>query len=142
LLPEANRALETACAALQAAPAGATRMLHLAGETPRELLLRKADLALPPPGIVPAAIGSFRECCTGNLQQGARTLVFTHDLSEREAALAIALSRGQTIVEAGRDLHLTHETARNYSKRIYAKTGTSGQADLVRMVLSGLAPLA
>lgn len=142
LLPETARALEAACTALQAAPAGATRMLLLPGEVPRELLLRKADLALPPPGIAPAAIGSFRESRAGNPQSGARALVFAHDLSEREAALAIALSRGQSIAEAGRELRLTQETARNYSKRIYAKTGTSGQADLVRLVLSGLAPLA
>jgi DNA-binding CsgD family transcriptional regulator len=35
---------------------------------------------------------------------------------------------GETIVEAGRRLRLTSETARNYSKRIYAKTGAAGQA--------------
>ena len=50
-------------------------------------------------------------------------------------------SMGETIQDAGRRLRLTPETARNYSKRIYAKTGASGQADLVRMILTGLAPL-
>jgi len=142
LLPDTARALEAACSALDAASAGATRTLHLPGEAPGTLLLRKADLSLAPPGIAPAAIGSIRLLRVGNAQQAARTLAFSHDLSDREAALAIALSRGQSIVEAGRDLRLTPETARNYSKRIYAKTGTSGQADLVRLVLSGLAPLA
>lgn len=142
LLPETARALEAACAALAAAPPGTTRIVHLPGETPLDLLLRKAELALPPPGIAPAAIGSFRGARQGNPQQGARALASTLGLSDREAALAIALSRGRTILEAGRELRLTPETARNYSKRIYAKTGTNGQADLVRLVLSGLAPLA
>ncbi len=45
-------------------------------------------------------------------------------------------------MEAGLALGLTVETTRNYSKRIYGKTGATGQADLVRLILSGLAPLA
>ncbi|OYX92985.1 MAG: hypothetical protein B7Y74_10780 [Novosphingobium sp. 35-62-5] len=71
---------------------------------------------------------------------GASTLQALHGLSAQEAALAHALSRGEPLVEAGLALGLTAETARNYSKRIYSKTGTSGQADLVRLVFSGLAP--
>ena len=63
-------------------------------------------------------------------------------MSIREAALAEAISHGRSIIEAGAELQLTKETARNYSKRIYAKTGASGQADLVRLLLTGLAPFA
>ena len=66
----------------------------------------------------------------------------TLGLSTREAALAEAIGQGRSIVDAGAQLQLTPETARNYSKRIYAKTGASGQADLVRMMLTGLAPFA
>lgn len=58
-----------------------------------------------------------------------------------EAALAHGLTTGESIVEAGERLGLTAETARNYSKRIYGKTGTTGQVDLVRLILSGLVPL-
>lgn len=63
-------------------------------------------------------------------------------LSRREAQLAVALADGLGLVEAGASLGLTPETTRNYSKRIYAKTGSKGQADIVRKVLTGLAPLA
>ena len=42
------------------------------------------------------------------------------------------LARGRSIAEAGAALGLTIETARNYSKRIYAKLGLRGQAELVR----------
>ena len=75
-------------------------------------------------------------------EMGAQVLARLYGLSPREAALAEAISRGVPLIEAGQSLRLTPETTRNYSKRIYAKTGTSGQADLVRLVLEGLAPLA
>lgn len=59
-----------------------------------------------------------------------------------EARLALALSRGLSIADAARALGLTIETARNYSKKIYAKTGTRGQPDLVRLILTSVLALA
>ncbi|MCT2401089.1 helix-turn-helix transcriptional regulator [Novosphingobium mangrovi (ex Huang et al. 2023)] len=56
------------------------------------------------------------------------------DLAPSEARLALALSRGMSISEAAPELGLTVESARTYSKRIYAKTGARGQADLVRFI--------
>ena len=56
------------------------------------------------------------------------------DLLPSEARLALALSRGASIAEAARDLGLSVQSARTYSKRIYAKTGARGQADLVRFI--------
>jgi DNA-binding CsgD family transcriptional regulator len=56
------------------------------------------------------------------------------DLIPSEARLALALSRGMSIAEAAVELGLTVESARTYSKRIYAKTGARGQADLVRFI--------
>ena len=66
----------------------------------------------------------------------------TLGLSPREASLAALLCHGRSLVEAGRELKLTPETTRNYSKRIYAKTGAKRQAELVRRILSGVAVLA
>jgi DNA-binding CsgD family transcriptional regulator len=56
------------------------------------------------------------------------------DLLPSEARLALALARGMSIAEAAAELGLTVESARTYSKRIYAKTGARGQADLVRFI--------
>ncbi|MDR2857133.1 MAG: helix-turn-helix transcriptional regulator [Novosphingobium sp.] len=56
------------------------------------------------------------------------------DLIPSEARLALALSRGMSIAQAAGELGLTVESARTYSKRIYAKTGARGQADLVRFI--------
>lgn len=64
-----------------------------------------------------------------------------HGLSAREAALAWAIAQGEPLPDAGARLGLTRETARNYSKRIYLKTGTSGQADLARLCHTSVAVL-
>lgn len=61
-------------------------------------------------------------------------LVQLFDLLPSEARLALALSRGMSITEAAEELGLTVQTARTYSKNIYAKMGARGQADLVRFI--------
>jgi DNA-binding CsgD family transcriptional regulator len=89
-----------------------------------------------------AMVASLRVPPT-TLPQGAATaLAGLLGLSPREAALAVLLAEGRALIEAGRALRLTDETTRNYSKRIYAKTGAKRQGDLVRIVLTSLAPLA
>ena len=62
-------------------------------------------------------------------------------LSASEARLALALCRGKRIAEAGEEIGLTVETARSYSKSIYAKTGARGQPDLVRIILGSILAL-
>ena len=62
-----------------------------------------------------------------------------HALPPREAELALKLSEGLSIAEAAQAMGLTVETARNYSKRIYAKLGVRGKAELVRRILEGTA---
>ncbi len=54
-----------------------------------------------------------------------------------EARLARALGQGDTLREAAQRLNITIETARFYSKQIYAKTGLRGQPDLIRRLWSG-----
>ena len=72
----------------------------------------------------------------------AQQLVDLFDLSAMEAALALQLVEGRTLTEAARALHLSEQTARTYSKHIFAKTGTHRQADLVRLILTSVAHLA
>lgn len=69
-------------------------------------------------------------------------LVDLFDLTPAEARLAWSLSQGLSIAEAAENHGLTLETARYYSKRIYAKTGARGQVDLVRNILTGVLALA
>lgn len=51
-----------------------------------------------------------------------------------ESRLALALARGMSIAEAAGHLNITQQTARTYTKNIYAKMGARGQADLVRFI--------
>lgn len=59
-------------------------------------------------------------------------------LTQSEARLAWSVAQGLSIAEAAQANGLTIETARNYSKKIYAKTGTRGQVDLVRHILTSV----
>lgn len=65
-----------------------------------------------------------------------------HALPRREAELAILLADGWSLADAGQSLGLTIETTRNYSKRLFAKVGVRGQAELVRAVYESCAMLA
>lgn len=142
LVPAVSQALEAACAELATGPPGASVPLPLGGDAGLWILLRKADLPLVEPCAVPAATGVLRTYRREDTQRARRALASIYGLSLNEAALAHQLSLGESIIDAGRSLRLTAETSRSYSKRIYAKTGTSSQADLVRLVLTGLTPFA
>lgn len=72
----------------------------------------------------------------------AEQLVDLFDLTPSEARMAWSMAQGLSIAEAAKEHGLTIETARNYSKKIYGKTGARGQVDLVRHVLTGVLALA
>lgn len=59
-----------------------------------------------------------------------------------EARLALALGRGMSIAEAAEELNLTVESARTYSKKIYAKMGARGHADLVLFIQRSILQIA
>ncbi len=59
-------------------------------------------------------------------------------LTPAEARLAQALSGGEALAEAASRFAITAATARSQLKAIFAKTGATRQADLVRLV-AGLA---
>jgi DNA-binding CsgD family transcriptional regulator len=63
-------------------------------------------------------------------------------LSASEARLAALLADGKTLVEAAGIMSISLGSARTYSKRIFAKTGASRQAELVRLILKSVASLA
>ena len=58
-------------------------------------------------------------------------------LTRREAALASVLSTGKPIDEAADDIGMAYETARSHLRRIFDKTETSRQTELM-MVLARL----
>jgi DNA-binding CsgD family transcriptional regulator/GAF domain-containing protein len=61
-----------------------------------------------------------------------------YKLTGAESRLAEQLMQGETLVHASERLGISHNTARTHLQRIYQKTDTSHQGDLVRMLLSSL----
>ncbi|MFT4025467.1 MAG: LuxR C-terminal-related transcriptional regulator [Novosphingobium sp.] len=136
------QALSAACRDLATAKAEARRTVRFDDRAGKDILLRRVPPVTDNTLSSGYSIGLVRQGRRAPTQSASPVVAATLGLSTREAALAEAISQGRSIVEAGAQLQLTPETARNYSKRIYAKTGASGQADLVRMILTGLEPFA
>lgn len=82
-------------------------------------------------------LGLIRDCF--DRAASPTLLAQAQDIALAEARLAVCLSQGLSITQAADHLGITVETARNYSKQIYAKTGAKGQADVVQRVLNGVA---
>jgi len=61
-----------------------------------------------------------------------------YGLSEREVDVARAVVAGQTLVDIAAALRVEKETVRSHLKQIFAKTRTARQAELVRLLCTGL----
>ena len=72
-------------------------------------------------------------------QQGLAELF---GLTPAEANLALLLARGLSLAEASETQNISQHTARAQLKSIFAKTGVSRQAELVRLILKSVASLA
>ena len=123
--------------------AGAVRALASEPSRPRAIVLSRdpwLDMLLVPSNIRTGAahpaptVVAYVHADDWSSADRCEQLGELFDLIPSEARLALALSRGMTIAEAAGELGLTVESARTYSKRIYAKTGARGQADLVRFI--------
>jgi len=116
------------------------RTVHLSDEPWLDMLLTNPPADLPS-ALKPLAI-AFVHGERSSSAERTQHLANLFGLTLQEARLALHISHGVTIREAANMLGLTHETTRLYSKRIYAKTGTRGQADLVRLILASIVALA
>lgn len=67
----------------------------------------------------------------------AHRLCEFYRMTPAEARLAALIAGGRTLIDAATELHITTNTARTHMKRIYSKTVTHRQADLVRLLTSG-----
>lgn len=76
------------------------------------------------------------DLATTRLVPNVKTLTGLFDLSPAEAKIAVALSSGQTLAEAAADANLTIKTARTYLERVFHKTATRQQSELVALLKS------
>ncbi len=71
-------------------------------------------------------------------ENAANLLADLFALTPAEARFAAEMASGKTIAQAGEALNFTLETARFYSKQIYAKLGAAGQPDAIRRFTSSV----
>ena len=64
------------------------------------------------------------------------------DFTPAESRLALRLAGGQSLAEACEELCISQNTARAQLKTIFAKSGVTRQAELVRLILRSVATLA
>jgi DNA-binding CsgD family transcriptional regulator/PAS domain-containing protein len=68
---------------------------------------------------------------------GTESIAHLYGLSKAEAELAAGLVSGKTLAEIANERERNIETARKTLKRVFAKTDTGRQAELVRRLLTG-----
>jgi DNA-binding CsgD family transcriptional regulator len=64
----------------------------------------------------------------------ADLLMQIYKLTPKEAAIAVKLSEGKSVHDAAAELEMTYETARTHLRRIFSKTETSRQTDLLLLM--------
>jgi DNA-binding CsgD family transcriptional regulator len=64
----------------------------------------------------------------------ADLLIELYGLTPKEAAIATKLSEGKTVEQAAAEMEITYQTARTHLRRIYLKTGTSRQSELMLLI--------
>ncbi len=116
------------------------RALHLIDDPWLDMLTAPVGFRAISHGVTPVAVGYVHGVGAASADR-CKHLMSLFSLTQSEARLALAMTQGKSIAEAAEELNLTSETARNYSKKIYAKTDTRGQVDLVRLMLASVISL-
>ena len=129
-------ALEQALADAVHGPAQAVRVEDVTGPGAIELLAS---------GVTPSRAGRPRIAVIMRAPVDAAPdedlLAQLYDLTPAEAGLAGALLGGNGLARACAVRGITLNTGKGYLKRIFEKTGTRRQGELVAMVMRGVAPL-
>jgi DNA-binding CsgD family transcriptional regulator len=71
-------------------------------------------------------------------ESAAQSLARIYELTAAECRLSELLMQGETLVRAADHLGISHNTARTHLQRIYEKTGTCHQGDLIRLLTTGI----
>lgn len=119
------------------APSSPVMIVHRAQGSPLELVLfplfeRSAG---PLRGRVLAVINDPDRAVSLDPELVARL----HGLTATEAELAVTLAAGRSLTNFAAERGCSEQTARTHLKRIFAKTGLTRQAELVRALLLGAA---
>ncbi len=139
--PGADRELTRLVGAFAESPDSPPRAINLSHDPWTDILVAP-HRAVSPVGTAPPVAAVYLKGDRSSSSDRHEQLAELFRLSPSEARLAWSMAQGMTIKEAAAEHGLTLETARNYSKKIYAKTGARGQADVVRHILTSVLALA
>ena len=139
--PALDRELTTLVKHFAATPEASPRALNLSRDPWMDMLVAPMRGGSIGSGSIPVAI-VYLSGDRWSQADRRDQLVDLFGLLPSEARFAWVIAQGIPISEAAQVLGLSVETARNYSKRIYAKTGARGQAELVRIVLTSVLAIA
>jgi hypothetical protein len=128
--------------AVAADPDAPPQAVRIAEDPQLELLVTPIDPEGPDGPIIGAAAAVHIQGEPPEAEEPAGALVELFDLPPAIARFAWTLGRTGSIAESAEALGLTIETARFYSKTLYAKLGVKGQAELARRILTSAAALA
>jgi DNA-binding CsgD family transcriptional regulator len=120
---------------------GSFRILRPSGKRPFALIVMPASVrAFPPDARRPAVIVFVSDPEVKVLAEPG-VLARGYGLTAAESRLAEQLMQGESLVHAAERLGVSHNTARTHLQRIYQKTETTHQGDLIRLLLTGPASL-
>ena len=140
--PAAHQRLMQAIEAASTEPDAQPRCVRISEEPQLELLVARMDPAALDEPIVGAVVAVHIQATRPVGANPDAALGELFDLSPALARFAWALAHTGRIADAAEELGLTVETARFYSKTLYAKLRLNGQADLTRRILTSAAVLA
>lgn len=130
----------------RAAVAEAMQVARPSGKAPYELVVRPSS-----PGLlqddrrINARVAVFIGSGIGQLRTpevSAEAVQKLFGLTPKEAALALRLAAGRSLIEAARDQDISLNTARAHLRAIFSKTGVDRQSRLVSLLLKSVAMLA
>lgn len=135
--PRQNHRLSAAFARVQTQTAAASIPLRNGSNLRPVVLhllpLRRSARALFPDGDIMLVVTPL---AVSRMVPSVEALCGLFDLSPSEARLAAALSAGRTLAEAATEVGITVKTARTYLERVFQKTVTHQQSELVALLKS------
>jgi DNA-binding CsgD family transcriptional regulator len=119
----------------------ALRIPRPGGRADLGLIVRPAPASVHSEGQASPAVAVFVSDPELTESASQQTLEALFGLTPAEARLAIRLSRGASLAKVADSHNISQHTARAQLKSVFAKTGVSRQAELVRLVLKSVASL-
>lgn len=138
--PGAQRSLRAAVATILAGEAQEAVVIAPRRTGRRPLLLFVSSLK--PPGGASATLTVLVRDPESQARRAEELLRSLFALTPAEARLALAVADGLSPTDAAEQLGITVQTARTHLKRVFHKTATTRQAELVKLVLAEFPPVA